>query len=96
MEMLSSSSPPAANVEIFEDYTEDAPKRETCVLNDVGLPIRPVSIHTSSGFWTWLKWLITIPLIFIIIDIVSIHSIWKSLFHYILVLLITTNCFPVI
>ncbi|PWA87973.1 Zinc finger, CCCH-type [Artemisia annua] len=41
MEMRSSSSPPAANVEIVEDYTKDTPKRETCVLNDVGLPIRP-------------------------------------------------------
>ncbi|GJU68488.1 zinc finger CCCH domain-containing protein 43, partial [Tanacetum coccineum] len=41
MEMWSSSSPPASNVENFEDYTEDTPKGETCVLNDVGLPIRP-------------------------------------------------------
>nr|GEV44980.1 zinc finger CCCH domain-containing protein 43 isoform X1 [Tanacetum cinerariifolium] len=41
MEMWSSSSPPAANVEIVEDYTEDTPKRQTCILNDVGLPIRP-------------------------------------------------------
>lgn len=32
---------------MVEYYYEDPPKREPCVLNDVGLPIRPVSIQTS-------------------------------------------------
>ncbi|KAJ9562525.1 hypothetical protein OSB04_007685 [Centaurea solstitialis] len=37
----SSFALPAANVETFEDRSYGPPKREPCVLNDVGLPIRP-------------------------------------------------------
>ncbi|GKC61747.1 hypothetical protein Tco_1089345, partial [Tanacetum coccineum] len=64
MEMWSSSSPPATNVKIVEDYIKETPKRETCVLNDVGLPIRPVSdeiLGTQSREFRRMSSLCVVP-----------------------------------